>query len=428
MAGPTKPVVTRVRPLVHMVDLGKGENYIGGVHSSSRIGDALVGIQKTVSESNPVHLIEQGTSSDVGSGFFTTKTHALFSKLDGVHAGDKSNVEYVGNVFYGPTSLSFENFGLSLLTHAQPSSVSSLEALGTTAIARVSPTNPHASLAVALGETYRDGLPHVMPASIGGSHRPHPSTGSALGDRAAVVRNAGEDYLNVEFGFVPLISDVKSLMKSVMDTHALLKNYSRNANKPIHKRYDFPDVATKLRTDENAAIQPILVSQCYSDGNPIFKADTEENTVRKRWFVGCFVYPDLIGDTGGLDHYYHLASYLYGLDLNPSTLWQLAPWSWLIDWFTNLGDIIKNITNFTINGLVLRYGYVMETTTYTKVAQGHGFCTFKQGPTFSDPRYEYGVITKYRVKATPFGFGFDLSTLTPTQIAILAALGITLFL
>jgi hypothetical protein len=149
---------------------------------------------------------------------------------------------------------------------------------------------------------------------------------------------------------------------------------------------------------------------------------------RKTWFVGCFVYPDLIGGSDWVEDYYHKASYLYGLDLNPYTLWQLAPWTWLIDWFTNVGDIIKNVTNAAINGLVLRYGYVMETTTVTRTATGKKPIIFDAGPSINGYGYTYGGITKVRVGATPFGFGVNLSTLTPTQIAILAALGITLFL
>lgn len=31
----------------------------------------------------------------------------------------------------------------------------------------------------------------------------------------------------------------------------------------------------------------------------------------------------------------------YGLDISVSTLWEAMPWSWLIDWFSDVGDVLK---------------------------------------------------------------------------------------
>jgi hypothetical protein len=32
---------------------------------------------------------------------------------------------------------------------------------------------------------------------------------------------------------------------------------------------------------------------------------------------------------------------VYGLDISFASLWEAMPWTWLIDWFSNVGDIIN---------------------------------------------------------------------------------------
>jgi len=82
----------------------------------------------------------------------------------------------------------------------------------------------------------------------------------------------------------------------------------------------------------------------------------------KKWFEGCFTY----GLPSSSDNWRKAlgfgsdADQLFGIALSPSILWELTPWSWAVDWFSNAGQVINNVTNFGLAGLVLRYGYIME--------------------------------------------------------------------
>jgi hypothetical protein len=122
-----------------------------------------------------------------------------------------------------------------------------------------------------------------------------------------------------------------------------------------------------------------------------------------------------------------MAKKTLGLSLTPDTVWNLAPWSWAVDWFTNAGDVISNLTDWAVYGLCLRYGYIMEHTiardTYTYVggSKGAGFKRTEYLP----PPIILEVETKIRRKANPFGFGLTWNGLSPIQLAIAAALGIT---
>lgn len=118
------------------------------------------------------------------------------------------------------------------------------------------------------------------------------------------------------------------------------------------------------------------------------------------------------------------ANKLLGTRLTPEVLWNLAPWSWAADWITNTGDVLHNISMFAQDGLVLRYGYVMEETIIERTWTLHGV-GFKSSPgpyNFSSTLRE---IHKVRRKATPFGFGVSEEAFTPRQYSILAALGMS---
>jgi hypothetical protein len=112
-----------------------------------------------------------------------------------------------------------------------------------------------------------------------------------------------------------------------------------------------------------------------------------------------------------------------GIQLTPGAIWNLAPWSWAADWFSNAGDVLQNLDSWIIDGLVVRYGYMMETTivrdTYTMV----GPTGYPGNPLASDVIVE--SITKQRLKSSPYGFGLTWDTLSPRQIAIATSLGLS---
>jgi hypothetical protein len=115
---------------------------------------------------------------------------------------------------------------------------------------------------------------------------------------------------------------------------------------------------------------------------------------------------------------------LLGIRITPEVLWNLAPWSWAIDWFSNLGDVVSNLSDWATDGLALRYGYIMEHKSIYVTYSLVGKPRFLPEGTFASDVIAYRE-TKRREKATPFGFGLDWNTFSPRQLAIAAALGIT---
>lgn len=147
---------------------------------------------------------------------------------------------------------------------------------------------------------------------------------------------------------------------------------------------------------------------------------------QRRWFEGEF--------TNFLPLGFDPTDFFQKLDLlvkvkwDPSTLWELAPWSWLIDWNLKIGDSIAANLQAANDRLVMHYGYAMETTVYTTE------CTWRRT---SESKSYSGVpqkgrwfttsLHKRRLRANPYGFKVNSSSqpLTVGQNAILGALGLT---
>jgi hypothetical protein len=121
---------------------------------------------------------------------------------------------------------------------------------------------------------------------------------------------------------------------------------------------------------------------------------------------------------------YAILAQQLGLNPTPDVLWQVTPWTWAVDWFSNAGDVISNWSAFHIDGLVMRWGYQME---HSIIRDTYSLVGARDVSGDAQPVSDVTFITetKVRVKATPYGFGIDLGGLSPFRLSILAALGLS---
>jgi len=294
--------------------------------------------------------------------------------------------------------------------------LSDLDAFGAEAISRCSPANPASEVGTGVSELYREGLPSL--AGI-----------PTWRHRTDVARGAGHEYLNYQFGWVPLASEVKNFASVVRRHRDILNQYHRDAGRTVRRRFDFP-------IDNSETVEVIghgrPTGPLWTDGalTPKQSSEPPEITVTrgssiKRWFSGSFTY-DVPSQSDSWQRalgYGSDADILFGASLNPELLWNLTPWSWAVDWFSNTGDIINNISNYVRAGQVMRYGYVMEErTSFIRLSMSESGYPGIPAPA----PIEYFCTTKVRQPANPYGFGLTEGDLSPTQLAIIAALGITL--
>jgi hypothetical protein len=225
---------------------------------------------------------------------------------------------------------------------------------------------------------------------------------------------------------MPLVSDVRKTADAIRRSDEILAQYERDAGRVVRRNYYFPLEKSDLEVGTYTNNYPegfgaFLNIRQGLNGRGVLRRTVE----RKTWFSGAFTYylPSDYDSRNKIKELRTKADLLLGTDLTPELLWNIAPWSWLADWFANTGDVISNLSDFKTGELVMRYGYVMETV---KVSD-----TYTHYPVGPSP-YGGSVVeltfvteTKKRRPANPFGFGLSWEGLSPFQQAILAALGIT---
>lgn len=360
------------------------------------------GKQVTVSEG---HAISPDGEYHEGGPFYTAK---LKGDIPWAYATlEKEGLRCIGPVFTDP--------GVPPGLKLRDEDTSDLDTYGTTAIAQVAPTNPEAALATATGELLRDGLP-----SIPGLH--------LWKQKAELARSVGSEFLNTVFGWAPLINDVDKLASAARDHKLILDQYKRDKGKLVRRRFDFP-----IERSESETEIPNTYARHWGGRTGMFVDKSQyatltrrEVTTTRRWFSGGFTYgagSDFDSVTKALG-YGSEAEKLLGITITPEVLWELAPWSWAVDWVTNAGDVVSNFSQLASAGLVMRYGYIMEEKS-TIVTSSLSKSGLLGQPKLKVPPSRWELTSKVRREANPFGFGVTWDGLSPLQLAISAALGFT---
>lgn len=389
-------------------------------------GDSL-GKQITVSEGNHWPPPKEDGIVDEGSDFYTTKSRmeGNFSYVQLTSSPVAGNIfRFRGNLFALPTDMvdivSSTGFNTYLVKAAPTSELTTqqLDQLGATAIARCKPGEPVADLATFLGELLKDGLPTVLGLSLlkGRSHRK--------------PKQLADEYLNYQFGYRPLVNDGMKFVHAVTHADEVLRQYERDSGKVVRRHYSFPSTNETTTTELSPNAAPFAASTIWADIRQQFalegaKLYRDRNISREVWFSGSFTYylPADYESSQAVKRYAARVNALLGTDLTIETLWNIGPWSWAVDWFSNVGDVLSNVQDFKANGLVMHYGYLMAKT----ITKDTYYLVY---PSYHSRRPQISNVvlvteTKQRRKANPFGFGVSWDGLTPTQASIAAALGLS---
>lgn len=237
------------------------------------------------------------------------------------------------------------------------------------------------------------------------------------------LKGGGQNYLAVQFGWRPFINDLKDWWSSIRQIDKRIAAL-RKLNGQWHRRGGtlFEDSSTSTSSGTDNIITP---------GNYLtakgWKVDTE--SINKCWFKGSFRYfiPGLDDPRWGK---LRAISELWDLSITPELVWELLPWSWLVDWFANVGTVISNWQSQISDQVVGRYAYVMYSTnqrvTWRADAINRYTCTYNRvqyNPVHCEALFR--VTTKSRAEASPFGFGLTTGGLNAFQLSILAALGLS---
>lgn len=178
---------------------------------------------------------------DHGHEFFTTRTtrktsHPYWEGWRPEPLADYAS-GYKGPLWVTNTQGSFPDYPpLRRISDAD------IRSFGARAISACSPTNPQANLTTLLGEVLLDGgLPH--PGAKAASHGVNSNTAS----------DAAGDYLNVQFGWVPLVSDVLKIIRSLKGATASVKQLVRDSGRNVRRGFSFPEI-TDVQVEDRKSV------------------------------------------------------------------------------------------------------------------------------------------------------------------------------
>lgn len=299
---------------------------------------------------------------------------------------------------------------------------SELGVLGASAIADLSPTAPHNSVFTSLGELRNDGLPSVPLFSFL-KDKDFVSRYLKNKDRSeSLSQKAGGEYLNYQFGIAPTIADVKKIRETVIKADKLWKQYLRDSGKIVRRRMVMdPEISTSTGVYPRAYWETPHGTTHYhwSSVGPI----TDILTVsKKRWVSAAYLYYVSGESLAGMDGWLEKANHLYGWKPTPSAAYNLTAFSWLLDWFTNTGDVIDNVSLYLEDPFLVRWAYIMETSVIER--------NMSQTLVTNEGK---SILLQFRIKSeikkrrriNPFYFGLKGEALNGHQLAILAALGMS---
>jgi hypothetical protein len=296
---------------------------------------------------------------------------------------------------------------------------------GNRLISSAIPTLPHANVLETTAEILREGiqLPGVAYAEW-------------LRSRTTFFRASGGEYLNVAFGWQPLISDLIKITKSVLGSSRTILNLEKSSGIFTRRRRSLPE--QRVVTTESLGNKGVVIATngaapgiaatyapMFEPGGQVGAATRVKTSTQKIWFSGSFTYYLDPGTTliGKFARYEQLANNLLGTRLTPSTLWELAPWSWLTDYFIDVQNALRTASLLQSDGSVMKYGYLMRETTQS--FHDSVYVRFLGDSAPTNANITWSKTTKERYRSTPFGFGLNPNGFTDHQWAILGALGLS---
>lgn len=157
--------------------------------------------------------------------------------------------------------------------------------------------------------------------------------------RASSLMSAfGSGYLAYAFGWTPIISDLLKLTNMAAATKKRIAWLRKNEGKPVKLKrslYNFSSDLGELYSITRGTPYPFNTIEIAEGDHPVYgvmscKADYH-NVIR-------YTLPKDADSLGWDDEAFQ---YLIGLRPGLDLIWDITPWTWLVDWFTNVGDFIE---------------------------------------------------------------------------------------
>lgn len=367
-------------------------------------------------EENCMDELHPGPPYKTGGPFDLFKVESDHFTVRGSHSEYYSFYGYEGG-FWSPHDPK-GYLPWSSVANAMSDDWGDVSAYGPTGWNKFRPTRSPADLGVFLGEIRE--VPRMLKTSAKGFADIWKSMGgSASGFSPKSVAN---HFLNHQFGWVPFLNDLIDFYKVAVDFDKLYQQLKRDNGQWVKRGGSVSKTSEKeilFEKKKTPGLLPVPSSYLLNTsvyGDQLMERENTQNV----WFEARFKYwiPSIMKSP---DWNARAFMQLFGIMPSPALVWELTPWSWLIDWASSVGDAIGAVSSMLSDNLTAKYAYVMGTTTSEVTYTGS--LAFKSKTVRE--RWRATLTAKRRVGASPFGFGLTGADFNARQWSILSALGLT---
>lgn len=226
-------------------------------------------------------------------------------------------------------------------------------------------------------------------------------------ERFKHLKKAAKLNLLYQFGIVPLISDIELLLEFQKAVDRRVKEIDRLRTRGLRRTKDLWG---------GSEFSYIPSATIHSNALTVHAAITKITKLNIRGHIRWYVQDNFFVSDQQVRA--EAKRVILGYNLTPTTLYELMPWSWLIDYFTNLGTMVKAGDNqFPMRHDTVRIMEHLETTTTSSAHSVGGGGAVTVTPIHC--KHE----TKTRSLATPT-IGARIEFLKSSQWSILGSLAV----
>lgn len=295
---------------------------------------------------------------------------------------------------------------------------------------RTKPPIETGGLFVALAES-KD-LPRMLQTSARGFMDIYRKLGGNMSSPVLAPKKVADHFLNHSFGWVPFIKDIEATCDNIINSDEKIRRISANNGKDQRRRVTLLNHTeeTVLGGDNLCLVSPgnIAFIQSMFSAQPSYEVTLmrkihAHSVGRFRYYIPYFDSnnPEALGVLGAARR--QLA--IHGARISPANVYKSIKWTWLIDWVSNSGRTVSALNDQLLDNMAATYLFLCHTEEKTyHFRQILPFVASSGGPKVLEWTRFIGVKQRKEAEA-PFGFGLSWESLSPKQLALLAAIGIT---
>lgn len=248
------------------------------------------------------------------------------------------------------------------------------------------------------------------------------------------LKHLGKEHLNMQFGWTPIFKDITMVVETLMSLESMIYSSNDRRRRSLPERFAYTNSPSMTLSGVN--LPQMNVKGTYSVGinatnggrqqwkpSPIHLSVRQDARISAR-------FTNARPNSASNGFWDKAVELHYNLGLqDPALLWDLTSWSWLFDWWLNIGTSISNFNNFSKQSGVTPLDYAYMTRKTVVLAQRPGYSWDYRTSSRVYSRGSVSPLTEIstslvRERITPFGPGVTLDSLSAYQWSILVALGL----